>query len=448
MAKKIYDIVPPKVKAENDAKVLSKEKIKKPKKTPVVKIIKAPLLAPHPVLSEETKNQPASLPKRFPTKELTIGGAVVLCLLGIYLYNALPKANIQIWPTTETLSFQENITAEKSIKDISVDKKIIPAQYIEIEQEDAQEFLATAIASNDGKSSGTIRIFNKISPVTSFALKTGTHFLSDTGKYFVTLQKVTIPAAKYEKGKLVPGFIDVKAQAEQVGDDYNIKASKFSVPKLSGTAYYYTIWAESSSAMAGGYTGQVKKVSKDDITLAKDTLTKSLFGNIENSLRKNLTPDDVLLDNAIVKNVVSASADVSADAIAEKFNESVKVKVSALVFKKQDLEKFSKEYILSKLAQEKTILEKSLTFNYTPKAVNMGEGRATLDLDFSAKTYQDVKTNSLIDFVSLKSVEQIKETINRMYDNNVSLVKTKLWPFWVSKSPKNKNRIKIELNFN
>ncbi len=447
MAKKIYDIVPPKVKAETAAKILSKEKVKKPRKKPLVNIVKTSAPIPQPMIDSVMPAPRESSKRKLPIKELSIGGVIILCLLGIYLYNALPKANIQIWPSTETLSFQENITADKSIKSIDVDKKIIPAQYIEIEEEDAQEFLATSIASNDGKASGTIRIFNKISPATTFALKTGTHFLSDSGKYFVTLEKVTIPAAKYEKGKLAAGFIDVKAQAEQVGADYNIKASKFSVPKLSGTAYYYTIWAESSDVMAGGYTGQVKKVSKDDIAQAKETLTKKLFDTIENSLKNNLTSDDVLLDNAIVRNIISASTDVKADAIAEKFNESVKVKISALVFKKQDLEKFSKDYIYSKLAQEKTILEKSVTFSYVPKAVNIGEGSVALGLDFSAKVYQDVATNSLMDFVSLKSADQIKETISRLYDNNVSDVKTKLWPFWVSQSPKNKNRIKIELNF-
>jgi len=447
MAKKIYDIIPLKVKAENTARDLEKNKVKKIRKKPITKKESLDIVIPQP----ESKATKAPVEKnnkrRLNIKGIAIAGLIVFSVLGIYLYNKLPKVDIQIWPTTETITFQDKIVADRSVKAIDFDKKIIPAQYIEIQKEETQEFLATSTASNDVKASGTIRIYNKINPVTKFTLITGTHFLSDSGKYFVTLQKVTIPAAKYEKGKLVAGYIDVKVQAEQVGVEYNIKASKFSVPKLYGNPAYYSIWADSSSPMTGGYVGQVKKVSKSDIAQAKETLSKKLLSEIESSIKSNLASGDVLLDNAIIKNIVSASSDVKADSIAEKFNESVKVEVLVLVFKKQDLESFSKDYILSKATNDQTLLEESLNFDYTPKEVDVNEGKISLDLKSAAKIYQNVQINDLIDFVSLKSADQIKETINRMYSNNVSDIKIKFWPFWVNSSPKDKDRIKVDVLF-
>ena len=199
--------------------------------------------------------------------------------------------------------------------------------------------------------------------------------------------------------------------------------------------------------MSGGYTGQLKKVSKDDITQAGVVLSKKLLSETENSLKSSLSSDDILLDNAILSDVISAGSDIKPDTITDKFNISAKVKVSALVFKKQDLEKFAKDYILSQLSSEQTFLEKSLNFSYIPVSVDVKMGGATLDLKLFAKTYQDINTNDLIDFLSLKSADQIKETVNRMYDNNISDVKINFWPFWVNKSPKDKNKIKIDLLF-
>src|SRR3989344_8570527 len=287
MSKKIYDILPPKMihKVEDATKSLSLGKKSK---------------------KRSKKNSHQQSVKKFPLKEVLVGGSIIVFLLGIYFYNKLPKADIQVWPTLDTLTLQETIVADKNIDEVNLSGKLIPAQYIEQTETSQQEFQTTGIASNDSKASGTIKIYNKINPASPFTLKIGTHFLSNSGKYFVTLEKVTIPQAQGKN----PGSIEVKVKAEEAGDDYNIGASKFSVPKLSGTTYYYSIWAESSKPMTGGYTGSAKKVTKDDIAQAKETLTKSLLSKAENSLRGRLSPDDVLLEGALSKSIVDSSSDV------------------------------------------------------------------------------------------------------------------------------------------
>ena len=79
MPKKIYDILPPKLanKTENTAKSFAthekshgQQKLKKPKKS-------------SPIILDKKD-------KRFPLKEILIGGGVILIVLSIYLYNKLP----------------------------------------------------------------------------------------------------------------------------------------------------------------------------------------------------------------------------------------------------------------------------------------------------------------------------------------------------------------------
>lgn len=428
MAKKIYDIKPPKVVRDSENGVKSIKVSVRKKKNSVKSLLPA---------------TPKIEKKRFPLKEIIFGGSIIIFLLGAYLYNKLPRADVQIWPKVDILTLQQKVTADKNVDTIDITKKVMPAKYLEVSEDSWQKFQATGVASNDSKASGTIKIYNKISPSTPFTLKAGTHFLSDSGKYFVTLAKVTIPAAK---GK-TPGAIDVKVQAEEVGPDHNIGSSKFSVPKLYGTAYYYSIWAESKTAMAGGYTGTVKKVSSDDIAQAKSVLTKKLLDQAENSLKSKISEDDVLLDGAISREVIDASSDVKPGLVADTFNESARVMVSALIFKRQDLEKFVKEYISSQLSESQNFLEKSLDINYKPDLIDIKKGSETINLTLSVKTYYIIDKPYLIDALPQKSAEEIKQIINQKYEGKISEVKTDFWPFWVNQVPTNKKRIMIDLNF-
>ncbi|KKP54408.1 MAG: hypothetical protein UR46_C0022G0003 [Parcubacteria group bacterium GW2011_GWA1_33_6] len=302
--------------------------------------------------------------------------------------------------------------------------------------------------SNDKKATGSVKIYNKLDSLAPLTLIKGTHFLSDSGKSFVIVDRVIIPSAQYQKGKLVPGSVTAKVEAKEAGEDYNIGNSKFSVPKLSGTVYYYSIYAESSSPMVGGYVGNVKKVTKDDIQKAQDDLTEKLLEQAEVALKSKLTPDDILIDDSVVRDIISFSSTIKQDTIIDKFGAEAKVKVSGLIFKKQDLEKFVKDSIVAKLPQNNSVLETSLDINYNPGVIDNKNGKVTLDLDFSAKVYQDINTQELVELFSLQTTEEIKEIVNSVeYSDKISEAKITFWPFWVKKAPKNKDRIVIDLVF-
>ena len=453
MSKKIYDVLPPKVAHKlKDAKKDLSDKDKE-KKVKVRHLAVPEHKKIHPVKSARGGGSPLANQfnwvntkkkvKGFPVKEILVGVLVIFFLFSIYLYNKLPRVEVQIWPKLENLTFQEKIMANKTVFNIDLFQKIIPANYVESLEEDSLIFEATGSSSNDSKASGSIVIYNKMNPGTPLTLIKGTHFLSDSGKYFVTLEKVIIPGAK---GK-TPGSITVKVQAKEVGEDYNIGPSNFSVPKLSGTVYYYNIWAESKDKMSNGYTGIVKKVTKDDISRSKDILTEKLLNKAENSLKNQISPDDILLEEAILREVISVSSDAKVDSITDKFNQLAKVKVSALVFKRSDLEKLTKDYILSKISDSKNFLEESLDINYDSELVDMEKGTETLNLQISVKTYDKIDIKELVDLSSRKSEEDIKDVAERMYGDKIAGMKVNFWPFWVNKAPANKDRIKIDLNF-
>ena len=177
-------------------------------------------------------------------------------------------------------------------------------------------------------------------------------------------------------------------------------------------------------------------------------MTEKLLEQAEVALKSKLTPDDILIDDSVVRDIISFSSTIKQDTIIDKFGAEAKVKVSGLIFKKQDLEKFVKDSIVAKLPQNNSVLETSLDINYNPGVIDNKNGKVTLDLDFSAKVYQDINTQELVELFSLQTTEEIKEIVNSVeYSDKISEAKITFWPFWVKKAPKNKDRIVIDLVF-
>jgi len=434
MAKKIYDVKPPKVARKSQKKIkefLAEEKvIKKPREQH----------REQNVARHKKESRPAWVP-------VSIGVAVVLLIAIVYLFFKLPKAEIAIWPKVDVLSFTQTATADKSAKLADSEKFIIPAESFQIIKTASQEFSATGNASNEGLASGTITVYNKYDPPTSATLKAGTHFLSDSGKLFVSLQKIVIPAGKKSGSKITPGSVKVTIQAVEGGDSYNIAPSNFSVPGLKGTSSYYSIYATSTEAMSGGYAGKVKKVTADDILQAKDVMVKKATDDAVADLKGQISSDYVLLDNAVSSSVNDASTKTKSGTVADKFTYQATVKSTAIAFKKSDLESLAKDYIISQIPEGKTLLDNSFKINYSASAVDISGGKLSLNLDFSSGTYQSVDKNSLALSLIGENANQIAQTINNALGDQVSKTDIKFWPFWVTSAPNNQKAVRVELKF-
>lgn len=429
--KKIYDIKPPKIakKTEDALKDFLHEN-KTVVRNSAAKNTKRP----------RKKSYPAWLP-------VSVAAGVVLVIIFGYLFFKLPKAEIVISPKVDVLSFKQSLTADKSADFADMAEGIIPAEFFEATKTVSQEFDATGNADNTGKASGSITVYNKYSPPAPFTLKVGTRFVSDSGKLFVALEKIVIPAAKKSGSKITPGSVQVKVQAAEGGESYNISPSSFSVPGLKGTAYYYSIYAESSDAMSGGFSGKTKKVTEDDILSAKDFLEKKASEEATSQLKSQIGADYILLDSAVSTSVVSASTETKVGTVANKFTYQITVKAKGLAFKKSDSEEFSKNYLISQMPEGKIILDNTFKTDYSISSIDAEKGKATVGLDFSSGIYQKIDKNALSMSLLGKNEQQITETIKNSLGENVSKIEVNFWPFWVSRSPKNQKAVSLELKF-
>lgn len=462
MAQKIYDIMPPKEEPKETIINVDNNKLKEKNSGFLpVKVLREPEIISREIADKEfvknenlpnidmpAKPKPVLKKINFSFKKIAIisGGVLAVVVLG-FLYFNLQKAKIEIWPKTELLSYNAKITADKSITEVDFENKKIPAELFEIEKDLWQDFPATGNGQNSGKASGMIKIYNKLNPVSAFTLKTGTHFLSDSGKYFVTLEKVTIPAGTLKGGKITPGSISVKVVAEEAGKDFNIGASKFSIPKLVGTNYYYVIYAESENSMTGGFLSDVKNVTDLDLSNAKKELSDKVLSEAEASLRQKIPSDYVVFDDAVSKKVIETFSPIKIGAVADNFSYQVKVKVEALVFKRQDIEKFAKYDQTGELVVENSIVDQSYKIDFIPYSIDINSGKMILNSDFSVKVYQPIDTDDLTQLLMQKKKTEVKDLIFSRLPNQVERLDVTFWPFWTKKVPTNKDKINIELKF-
>ncbi|GAI28904.1 unnamed protein product, partial [marine sediment metagenome] len=240
MAKKIFDILPP--------KEFEKKKVEE-----------FPL---------EKEYQPQFKKPEFKIKKSSFFIPFVLILIGIFCYLTLSKAEIEIWPESEVLTFETKLTIDKTAENVDFSNKVILGKIFEAEKTITEEFSSSGTVLKEKKAEGVIRVYNAYS-TSPQVLIARTRFVSDGGKLFRTPTKITIPGGHYENGKFVPGYLDVQVKADQPGLEYNIDPSTFSIPGFAGTARYTKFYGKSFQAMTGGFSEEVPQVTQEDLDQAQ-----------------------------------------------------------------------------------------------------------------------------------------------------------------------------------
>jgi len=407
--KKIFDIIPPKENNLDNSLSKPKKELFKPEKKHI----------------------------SFPKKKYVFL-LFIFVFSGIFIHFTFSKAEIKIWPETELLSFEDEIIVSLEATKSNFSENIIPGEIIEEEKEMSQQFPATGSVSK--KARGIIQVYNAYS-TSSQVLVARTRFVSASGKLFRIPEKITIPGGHYEKGRLIPGQIDVEVIADQPGEDYNIEPTTFSIPGFAGHAKFTFFYAKSFSPMTGG--GTVARVTQSDLENAEKVLLDNLEKEARESLLVKAGEDFVLLDECLKQEVEESSSLVEEGTEADNFNYKLRIKSSALVFKKEDLKDFAKDYISSQIEKDKKLYEESIETNYSSKKIDLESGKINLLLEFSYKIYPYVDVLSLKRALSNKSFNEAKILLENQSEITSSQIE--LYPFWLKKVPEDIERVNIEI---
>ena len=344
--------------------------------------------------------------------------------------------------TQETV-FETSFKVSSKIDLPDIASKTLPGKIFSSEKVVFQQFQSSGKGLEEAKSEGVIRVYNTYSTY-SQTLIIHTRFVSAEGKLFRSIKKVTIPGGKYEKGKLQPGFLDIEVVAAEAGKEYNIGPSTFSIPGFAGTVRYTAFYGKSFQQMKGGLKGEVLQVTQQDLDAAVKVLKGKIERETENMFKNTISEEFIFIDEAFQKKERSLIFSAKAGETKESFTVEIGILFNALVFKKQDLEDIIKEFIMSEIPQDMALKPDSLTINYEPLLVDVEEGRMTLNSDFSATIYSRIDTDLLKKEIAGKSLRESKMNL----DGNPNIVRAEvqLFPLWLTRIPKDLQKIYIKLN--
>jgi len=416
MAKKIFDISPP--------KKLEKKTVKRfvPEKKPEFKF-----------------SPPKS--RRLGKKLILI--PLVLIIAGIVAYLSFSRAEIEIWPETEIKSFEIKLTVDKSIENIDFLANLIPGVVFEELGTFPQEFPSSGKKSVEKKAEGVMRVFNEYH--NDQILVAQTRFQPPSEKFRPSLEKGENPWFKTIERVVIPAksHIDVKVVADAPGEKYNIEPSTFSIPGLVGTSQYTFVYGKSSEAMSQGSKKEVSEVTQKDLEEAEKILIEEATEETKDTLQGKTSDGFVTLEEAFKTEILETFSLTQAGAELEKFFFQVKARTQAVFFKEEDLENFSRDFMAAEIPADKEFDQKTLKIEYFPETINLEEKKIILSLNLQAKIYSSIDETSLKQVLAGKSL-----TETQLFLQNQPAVirsKVKLWPFWVKQVPENLDKINVRI---
>lgn len=199
-----------------------------------------------------------------------------------------PKFSIMIYPKIETKDIGKiDLTLDTSITAGDIAGKKMPGLAITVEKTLSQEYEATGKKFVQNKARGTVTLYNAFDSNPQ-RLVVNTRLEEASGKIFHLTSAVTIPGAKVDGGRVVPTSVKVDVIADQAGDSYNISPTEFRIPGFRGTAKYDGFTAKSEVAFSGGFVGESKIATSNDITKGSEELTKRMIDALRSELDQKI----------------------------------------------------------------------------------------------------------------------------------------------------------------
>lgn len=243
---------------------------------------------------------PVKLEKKEKRKtQLWLGACGAVFVLAFLLLTfAFDRTMIAVTPAEEHFLLKGvNIGVDTSLHSFDAAGKRLPGLRIGVTKSAQKTFPTSGKKYVQSRAQGMITITNGYSAKPQ-PLVQNTRFVEQGGKVFHLLRGTVIPGMSVKDGKLEPSTADIEVIADQPGDGYNISPANFKIPGFAGTLKYDKFLAVSRSAFGGGYIGETRFATDDDIRRASEQITKEAYDAVKTELVGKIPSGFVALDGA------------------------------------------------------------------------------------------------------------------------------------------------------
>lgn len=368
--------------------------------------------------------------------------AVVILLTMYFIDSKFAKAQVKIWPQVSEFQQNLNVGIDTSVSEINLEKNLIPGYVITAESVVTRESPATGQKLQQGKAQGTVKIFNNYT--NPQRLVKGTRLQAPLEKFQPALEGDETPWFRTVEDVLIDpkSSVVVEVVADGAGEKYNIEPSVFSIPGLAGTVQYTFVYGQSFEKFSGGSDDAVPEATKEDI----ENTTKSMTAFSEEQIKSQLIAKireqglEIADESAIEFKIGDPEVLAKAGDNVAMIKSQAPAEASAVAYKKSDLEKIGKDFILSAMPQGTLVDEKS--FSFTLSAVEDSENGSAIELVCRAVTYEGMSDEDLKKGLSEKNGEEAKMFLASQ--SGVRQIEIKLTPPWRLNVPRSLDKIEIE----
>ncbi|OGD57403.1 hypothetical protein A2V71_00155 [Candidatus Berkelbacteria bacterium RBG_13_40_8] len=369
--------------------------------------------------------------------------AILVVLLGIATYLLLPKAYVTIFVPSEDLKKQVQLVISSKVSGADTRQNILPGDLVEVSKEAQGNFPATGKKNIGEKASGTITLYNTLDS-NNHNLAAGTQ-LSNSSKTFLLKSQVVIPGAGVSGGSIIPGTVKADIEAENPGEDYNVKAGRFTIMGLSA-AEQEKIYGQSTSDLTGGLSKEVQVVSQSDYDQAKQKLVDELQTTLNQDFQAKIK-EKKALDKAIVNPDPEVTSTAGVDQEAKEFEMKVKLTKKAMVFSFPDLKAFLSEILEEQVPSDKIVaIPNDNDIGLEVKETAYDKGEMAIAANVTAKIASKVSQDKIKTAILGKSRNEAESFIKGQ--EGVARVEINFRPsWWFKKIPDLERNVDVRIEY-
>ena len=174
----------------------------------------------------------------------------------------------------------------------------LPYEIMTLEAEGERQVTATGQEEVKSLSEGTIFIYNNHS-TDQIRLVTNTRFESASGLIYKIKDSAVVPGYKTDGGAKKPGVVTAEVYADEVGENYNITPTRFTIPGFAGEAEFDNIYAESVNSFTGGFSGLKFIIDESELQTAQQSLRLELRDSLLERVEAEKPAGFVKFDGAL-----------------------------------------------------------------------------------------------------------------------------------------------------
>lgn len=416
--------------SDEDSDDLDKE-IKKPKGSIFAEV------AHRTIKRESAKRDPLQMILRYSFLAAVLGAVYWVGFL------ILPKATVVLGLKGYPVSFADKVkvSVEAPAVVLGENEIVLPGEILKSVKNLEMSFPAEKREDIKRKAEGQLTIFNAYSSEPQ-PLVAQTRFQTPEGKIFRLKEKVVVPGAEVTEGKIKPASIDVTVVADEPGPLYNIgPVEKLTIPGFQDTPKFDGFYGKTTGDMKGGLIGFQAVPSEEELAKAKKQVKDALLDVLKNETTVLMSESFEVLDGTTAFEIKREDVypTIGSD---DHFSVFMEAELKQLVFDKEMLAKALGDKNQSLAETDFETRVRDIVFDYEDAVADVTSGRVSFVAKGSVVFEADVKASGLTAEILGKSNSEARTELYKL--PGLDKANVDLWPFWVTRVPKDEKKVNVK----